>query len=212
MNADTENLAPQAVHNALKSRTRKPLGGLSVREGKQVLRDSNRSHLSGKRRALGDITNRGGELNNFSTSHTVKRSSAILDSKLDSGVKSLPKASHSFKIPMDHFGEVLDPEILPDPLPEVPYTPVLFDDGELQEARERLREQTVEDDDDTLDFMGKPYVRTRMQFQREVELPFDPADTVYDLDQSDPLDFTSTDLFHPDQLIRKDEYSTLELA
>lgn len=209
MNTDAENLAPQVNHSGLKSRTRKPLGGLSLREGKQVLQDSNRSNLSGKRRALGDITNRTQELNNDSA---IKKNSVILSSKSDSRVKPLPTTSHSFKPPTDQFGEVLDPEILPTPLPELPYTPVLFDDDELQKARERLREQTALDDDDTLDFMGKPYVRTKLQFQEEVELPFDPAEMIYDADHHDPLDFTNTDLFHPDQLIPKDEYSTLELA
>ncbi|CAN8076995.1 unnamed protein product [Agarophyton chilense] len=209
-----ENVAPQTLRHA--SRQRKPFGNLSRQEGKLALHDSNHKGTQGKRRALGDITNRAGEKSNDIALPNVKPNSTVslkLDGKSAIRDKAILNTSTGkFKIPTDIFGDVLHPEIIPAPIPELPYTPVLFEDGELENARQKLKEQAAMEDDDTFDFMGRPYVRTELKFQKEVEMPYDPVEMMNDTNERDLLDFTNLDLFNPDQLIPNDEYSTLELV
>ncbi|KAI0565470.1 hypothetical protein FGB62_17g356 [Gracilaria domingensis] len=208
-----ENLAPQALRQT--PQNREPLGKSARTEGKVALHNFNRNGTQGKRRALGDITNRAGEQNHVFASQNMKKHS-ITSFKLDGNTtinnKSIFSTSHTFQAPTDKFGQVLDPEIIPAPVSDIPYAPVLFDDDELESARRRLEEQAALDDDDSLDFMGRPYVRTELRFQEKVEMPYDPVEMMNDTDENDLLAVTNLDLFNADQLIPKTEFSTLELA
>lgn len=116
-----------------------------------------------KRRALGDITNKGAS------------ASAISQPKGLGGVpKSRSKESH-VPIPRDEFGRVEEPDLCPQPLPRVYEPPEIeFTEQELDAIRPK---------DDGCDLFGRPKGQLMFHFPAfQTELP-PPAETGTGLEQ-----------------------------